>query len=64
MAKPMEQSEIEQQAARLVSREQDLDQQQAHFEQAELQWQLERQEYQQEIRQLLARLRDARPTAA
>lgn len=56
--------EIEGQAARLVSREQELDRQQHHFEQAESRWQLERTEYQAETRRLLAALRRVELKAA
>jgi hypothetical protein len=48
---------IEQQAARLVAREQELDLQQEQFQSFEHRWQEERQGYQQEIRRLLSRLR-------
>jgi hypothetical protein len=51
-------SDIEAQAARLVSREQELDRQQLHYEQMESQWHIERTDYQSEIRRLLAELRD------
>ena len=52
------QADIEEQAARLVAREQELDRQQQHYEQMESRWHLERTDYQAEIRQLLASLRD------
>jgi hypothetical protein len=50
--------DIESQAARLVSREQELDRQQQHYEQMESQWHIERTDYQAEIRRLLASIRD------
>jgi septal ring factor EnvC (AmiA/AmiB activator) len=50
--------DIEAQAARLVSREQELDRQQQHYEQMESQWHIERTDYQAEIRRLLATIRD------
>jgi chromosome segregation ATPase len=56
------QQEIEEQAARLVAREQELDRQESHFAQLERSWCDERSEYQREIRRLLAALRT--PTAA
>lgn len=56
---------IEQQAARLVAREQELDSQQGQIQSQQSRWQEERQGYQQEIRRLLARLRsEAQPAAA
>jgi chromosome segregation ATPase len=51
-------ADIEAQAARLVSREQELDRQQLHYEQLESQWHIERTDYQGEIRRLLATIRD------
>lgn len=51
-------ADIEEQAARLVAREQELDRQQEHYEQMESQWSLERTDYQAEIRRLLASIRD------
>jgi hypothetical protein len=51
-------ADVESQAARLVSREQELDRQQLHYEQMESQWHIERTDYQAEIRRLLATLRD------
>ena len=39
-------ADIEQQAARLVAREQELDRQQQHYEQMESQWRIERTDYQ------------------
>ena len=51
-------ADIEQQAARLVAREQELDRQQQHYEQMESQWHVERADYQAEIRRLLATIRD------
>jgi hypothetical protein len=51
-------SDIEEQAARLVAREQELDRQQQHYEQMESQWCIERADYQAEIRRLLASIRD------
>ena len=56
--------DIEEQAARLVAREQELDRQQLHFEQMESRWQLERIDYQSEIRRLLAALRSVELKAA
>jgi chromosome segregation ATPase len=56
--------DIEHQAARLVAREQELDRQQLHFEQLESRWQLERIDYQAEIRRLLAALRTVELKAA
>ena len=50
--------DIESQAARLVSREQELDRQQQNYEQMESQWHIERADYQAEIRRLLATIRD------
>ncbi len=44
-------------ASRLVSREQELDRQQVHYERLESRWQAERDELQEEIRGLLAELR-------
>jgi hypothetical protein len=52
------QADVEQQAARLVDREQELDRQQQHYEQMESQWSIERGDYQAEIRRLLATIRD------
>ena len=52
------QADIEEQAARLVAREQELDRQQQHYEQMESRWHMERADYQAEIRQLLASIRD------
>ena len=57
------QAEIEEQAARLVSREQEFDQQQDAFRQARGQWHTERQSYEQQLRELRARLRES-PAAA
>jgi uncharacterized protein involved in exopolysaccharide biosynthesis len=51
-------TDIEQQASRLVAREQELDRQQQYYEQMESQWQVERTEYQSEVRRLLATIRD------
>jgi hypothetical protein len=51
-------ADIEQQASRLVAREQELDRQQHHYEQMESQWCIERTDYQAEIRRLLATIRD------
>jgi hypothetical protein len=51
-------ADVEAQAARLVAREQELDRQQQHFEQLESRWQLERADYQTEIRRLLATIRE------
>jgi len=50
--------DIETQASRLVSREQELDRQQQHYEQLESQWHIERTDYQAEIRRLLSSIRD------
>lgn len=50
--------DIEEQAARLVAREQELDRQQHHYEQMESQWCIERADYQAEVRRLLATIRD------
>lgn len=50
--------DIESQASRLVSREQELDRQQQHYEQLESQWHIERTDYQAEIRRLLSSIRD------
>jgi hypothetical protein len=50
--------DVESQAARLVTREQELDRQQQHYEQMESQWHIERTDYQSEIRRLLATIRD------
>ena len=57
------QAEIEEQAARLVSREQKLEAQQDDFRHARTQWQGERLSYEQQLRELRAQLRDV-PTAA
>jgi len=50
-------AEIEQQAARLVAREQELDRQETQFKEAEREWDEERLRYQEEIRHLHSRLR-------
>jgi len=47
-------SDLEQQAARLIAREQELDSQQHRFELDEKKWHAERAEYRREIQQLLA----------
>jgi ABC-type phosphate transport system auxiliary subunit len=52
------QADIEEQAERLVAREQELDRQQQHYEQMESRWNIERGDYQAEVRQLLATIRD------
>ena len=49
--------DIEQRAARLVGREHELDRQQRHYEQLETRWALERDEYRDQIRQLLSETR-------
>ncbi|WP_442482249.1 hypothetical protein [Aeoliella sp. SH292] len=49
--------EVEQQAGRLIAREQELDRQQMHYEALESKWRLERDDYRAEIRQLLTQLR-------
>ena len=54
---------VEDQAARLVAREQELDRQQTYFEELELRWQEERHGYRQDIRQLLAKIRTFSPAA-
>ena len=41
-----------------MAREQELDRQQQHYEQMESRWHIERSDYQAEIRQLLASIRD------
>ncbi len=51
-------ADVESQAARLVAREQELDRQQQHYEQLESRWQVERREYQAEVRRLLATIRE------
>jgi hypothetical protein len=51
-------ADIEQQAARLVAREQELDRQQQYYEKLESQWHVERTEFQAEIRRLLSTIRD------
>jgi hypothetical protein len=51
------QDEIEQQAARLVCREQELDWQQQQIEAVQARWQQERQQQQDQIRELLRQLR-------
>jgi hypothetical protein len=51
-------TDIEQQASRLVAREQELDRQQQYYEQMESRWHVERTEYQAEVRRLLATMRD------
>jgi hypothetical protein len=51
-------ADIEEQAARLVAREQELDRQQQHYEHMESQWCIERTDYQAEVRRLLATIRD------
>ena len=57
------QEEIEEQAARLVGREQELEAQQDDFRQARTQWLGERLSYEQQLRELRAQLRDV-PAAA
>ena len=56
--------EIEQQAARLVAREQELDRQQVHYESEEMRWSEERDEYRREIRALLGKLRTTEAAVA
>ena len=56
--------EIEQQASRLIAREQELDRQQMHFEAQESKWRLERDDYRAEIRTLLTQLRKGMLDAA
>ncbi len=51
-------TDIEQQAARLVAREQELDRQQQHYELMESQWHVERADYQAQLRRLLATIRE------
>jgi hypothetical protein len=58
------QCDLEQQAARLIAREQELDRQQRHYEERESRWQVERGDYQSEIRSLLAALREVELAAA
>jgi DNA repair exonuclease SbcCD ATPase subunit len=53
--------DVEEQASRLVAREQELDQQQSYFAEMELRWQSERTGYRQDIRQLLGKLRTVVP---
>ena len=55
---------VEEQAARLVGREAELDAQQLHYEAAERRWQTQRGEYQQEVQRLLAELRGSARAAA
>jgi len=50
-------ADIEQRAARLVGREHELDRQQRHYEQLETRWALERDEYREQIRNLLSESR-------
>jgi len=57
------QAEIEEQAARLLLREREFDEQQDAFRRARGQWQTERQKYEQALRELRAQLR-AQPAAA
>jgi len=49
--------DIEQRAARLVSREKELDAQQCHYEQNARKWQTEQSQLQREIQNLLAEQR-------
>jgi hypothetical protein len=57
-------SEIEERASRLLSRERELDRQQAYYEELESRWALERDNYRREIRELLAELRQTELQAA
>jgi hypothetical protein len=57
------QSEIEDQAAKLIRREQELEEQQEAFRQSRGEWQTERQTYEQQLRDLRAQLRSL-PAAA
>lgn len=50
--------DIEQRAARLIAREQELDRQQRHYEQLEIRWAAERNAFRERIRQLLSESRD------
>jgi hypothetical protein len=59
----VQQREIEIQAKRLVAREQELDAQERTAQAAAERWTGERRELQQQIRELLARLRAAEPRA-
>jgi hypothetical protein len=59
-----QQGEIEQQAARLVARERQLDDQEREFQRLQQRWNAERSEYQEQIRQLLAELRAPSHAAA
>jgi hypothetical protein len=58
------QAEIEQQAARLVAREQTLDEQDREMQRQQQRWLVERAEYQQQIQSLLAELRTPSRAAA
>lgn len=49
--------DIEQRAANLVAREHELDRQQRHYEQLEVQWALEKEQLRDEIRRLMAEMR-------
>lgn len=49
--------DIEQRAANLVAREHELDRQQRHYEHLEVQWALEKEELRDEIRKLMAEMR-------
>ncbi|MEM9659744.1 MAG: hypothetical protein AAF961_15390, partial [Planctomycetota bacterium] len=58
------QEDLERQAARLVARERELDQQHRHFESERRSWDSERGEYQRQIQQLLSDLRREAKVAA
>jgi len=53
--------DVEEQAARLVGREQELDRQQSYFDELESRWEEERHGYRQDIRLLLSKLRTFAP---
>ena len=53
------QKEMEEQAARLVARQQELDSQEAEIHRLREQWDAQRREYQEEIRHLMSKLRNA-----
>jgi hypothetical protein len=58
------QADVEQQAARLVAREQQLDEQEVKFQDAALKWRDQQRGYQREIRRLLAELGQSAPVGA
>ncbi|MDC0935238.1 hypothetical protein OAS39_03050, partial [Pirellulales bacterium] len=60
----LREQDLEQQAARLVARERELDAQQRTFERREQQWRNERSDYQEEIQRLLGHLRRTDKMAA